>query len=299
MSILAPRVIVVRRETELDRIRAVHASVASARFVLERKGISLAAVEEAHAHLLGVLQQVRTAIPTDWRQATIFRGDLERFLFGPEDIVVIVGQDGLVANVAKYLDGQPVIGVDPAPGVNSGALVRFRAGDVGRLLHAAAAHEITVEHRTMAQATLDDGDTLLALNEIFVGHRSHQSARYLLAADGRSEHQSSSGLIVATGTGVTGWASSIMRASQIALDLPPTAPRLGYLVREAWPSPATGTGIVAGVVEAKPVEVTSEMDDGGTIFADGIESDRLAFGWGRRVEIAVAARTLALAVPET
>ena len=132
MAILAPRVIVVRRETELDRIRAVHASAASARFVLERKGISLDAVRAAHAEFLEVLREVRAAIPADWRQATIFRSDVERFVFGPEDIVVAVGQDGLVANVSKYLDGQPVIGVDPAPGVNSGALVRFRADDVGR-----------------------------------------------------------------------------------------------------------------------------------------------------------------------
>jgi NAD kinase len=297
MAILAPRVIVVRRETELDRIRAVHASTASARFVLERKGISLDAVEAAHAAFLEVLREVRAAIPAEWRQATIFRSDVERFVFGPEDVVVAVGQDGLVANVAKYLDGQPVIGVDPAPGVNSGALVRFRAGDVGQLLKMAAARELHVEHRTMAEARLDDGVTLTALNEIFVGHRSHQSARYMLAVGGRGEHQSSSGLIVATGTGATGWARSIMQASHIALDLPPTAPRLGLLVREAWPSPATGTEIVAGLVETEPVVVTSEMDDGGTIFADGIESDHLLFGWGRRVAIGVASRRLTLATP--
>jgi NAD kinase len=297
MAILAPRVIVVRRETELDRILAVHASAASARFVLERKGISLDAVRVAHAEFLEVLREVRAAIPADWRQATIFRSDVERFVFGPEDIVVAVGQDGLVANVSKYLDGQPVIGVDPAPGVNSGALVRFRADDVGRLLQAAAIRELRVEQRTMAEARLDDGVTLIALNEVFVGHRSHQSARYTLAAGGRAERQSSSGLIVATGTGATGWARSIMQASHIALELAPTAPRLGYLVREAWPSPATGTDIVAGLVENEPVVVTSEMDDGGTIFADGIESDHLLFGWGRRVSIGVSSRRLALAVP--
>ncbi len=297
MAILAPRVIVVRRETELDRILAVHASAASARFVLERKGISLDAVRVAHAEFLEVLREVRAAIPADWRQATIFRSDVERFVFGPEDIVVAVGQDGLVANVSKYLDGQPVIGVDPAPGVNSGALVRFRADDVGRLLQAAAMRELHVEQRTMAEARLDDGVTLVALNEVFVGHRSHQSARYMLAAGGRAERQSSSGLIVATGTGATGWARSIMQASHIALELAPTAPRLGYLVREAWPSPATGTDIVAGLVESEPVVITSEMDDGGTIFADGIESDHLLFGWGRRVSIGVSSRRLALAVP--
>jgi NAD kinase len=298
MAVLAPRVIVVRRETELDRILAVHASAASARFVLERKGISLDAVRAAHAEFLEVLREVRAAIPADWRQATIFRSDVERFVFGPEDIVVAVGQDGLVANVSKYLDGQPVIGVDPAPGVNSGALVRFRADDVGRLLQAAARRELQVEQRTMAEARLDDGVTLVALNEVFVGHRSHQSARYTLAAGGRAERQSSSGLIVTTGTGATGWARSIMQASHIALELAPTAPRLGYLVREAWPSPATGTDIVAGLVESEPVVITSEMDDGGTIFADGIESDHLLFGWGRRVSIGVSSRRLALAVPD-
>jgi NAD kinase len=297
MAVLAPRVIVVRRETELDRILAVHASAASARFVLERKGISLDAVRAAHAEFLEVLREVRAAIPADWRQATIFRSDVERFVFGPEDIVVAVGQDGLVANVSKYLDGQPVIGVDPAPGVNSGALVRFRADDVGRLLQAAARRELQVEQRTMAEARLDDGVTLVALNEVFVGHRSHQSARYTLAAGGRAERHSSSGLIVTTGTGATGWARSIMQASHIALELTPTAPRLGYLVREAWPSPATGTDIVSGLVESEPLVVTSEMDDGGTIFADGIESDHLLFGWGRRVSIGVASRRLALAVP--
>jgi NAD kinase len=294
---LAPRVIVVRRETELDRIRAVHASTASARFVLKRKRISIDTVETAHAELLEVLRAVHAAIPADWRQATIFRADVERFLFGPEDIIVAVGQDGLVANVAKYLDGQPVIGVDPAPGVNSGALVRFRAGDVPQLLRMAAARELHVEHRTMAEARLDDGVTLTALNEIFVGHRSHQSARYMISLGGRGEHQSSSGLIVATGTGATGWARSIMQASHIALDLAPTAPRLGLLVREAWPSPATGTEIVSGLIESDPVVVTSEMDDGGTIFADGIETDHLLFGWGRRVSIGISSRRLALATP--
>ena len=50
--------------------------------------------------------------------------------------MVAVGQDGLVANVAKYLDGQPVIGVDPEPGRNPGVLVRHTAGAVAGLLAA-------------------------------------------------------------------------------------------------------------------------------------------------------------------
>lgn len=298
MSILPPRLVLVRRETDLDRVRATYSSLATARFVLEQRGLTLAAVEDAHREFTDIIRRVRAAVPPDWRQATIMRAEVERFVFAPDDIVVAVGQDGLVANVAKYLDGQTVIGVDPAPGRNAGKLVRFRVLEVEEALLAAAAHALPLERRVMAEARLDDGVSLLALNEVFVGHRSHQSARYTLAIGGGRERQSSSGLIVATGTGATGWAASIMHATGTRLDLPPDAPRLGFLVREAWPSPATGTDIVAGLVQDEPLLVTSEMDEGGTIFADGIETDHLGFGWGRQVRIGVAEKRLMLAVPD-
>ncbi|BDG70690.1 hypothetical protein [Roseomonas fluvialis] len=297
MALLSPRAVLVRRETELDRVRASHPSLASARFVLERRGLSIDDVEAAHRDFAEVVRQVRAAIPPDWRQAGISRAEVERFVFGPEDIVLAVGPDGLVANVAKYLDGQVVIGVNPQPGRNAGVLVRFAARDAADALRAAAAGAIPLEQRVMAEARMDDGESLLALNEIFVGHRSHQSARYTIAANGARERQSSSGLIVTTGTGATGWAASILRATGRRMELPPTLPRLGFLVREAWPGPATGTDLVAGLLESEPLLVTSEMDEGGTIFADGIETDRLAFGWGRQVHIAPAARRLRLAVP--
>ena len=97
-------------------------------------------------------------------------------------MIVVVGQDGLVANVAKYLDGQPVVGIDPEPGRNAGVLVTHAAGDVGELVRATD----HVAERTMVEARLDDGQHLLALNEIFLGHPSHQTARYdLFRARGR------------------------------------------------------------------------------------------------------------------
>ena len=137
---------------------------------------------------------------------------------------------------------------------------------------------------------------LLALNEVFVGHRTHQSARYRLRHAGREERHSSSGMVVSTGTGATGWARSIQLARGGTLALPlPADPRIAFLVREAFPSVATGTSLVEGLLGgAEILEVTSEMNDGGTLFGDGIESDRIDFGWGLRARIGVARERLRL-----
>jgi hypothetical protein len=152
----------------------------------------------------------------------------------------------------------------------------------------------------MVESRLDDGRSLLALNEIFIGHRSHQSARYDIAALGKMEFQSSSGLIVASGTGATGWARSIMEATHLRLPLTPEGAQLAFFVREPFPSVASGTSLRAGTITAQhPLKVTSRMNEGGTIFADGIEQDRLDFDWGRIAEVTLSKRRLNLVLPKT
>jgi hypothetical protein len=164
------------------------------------------------------------------------------------------------------------------------------------LLRDVAAGRATSQARTMVAARLDDGQRLLALNEIFLGHASHQSARYAIEVGGQHERQSSSGVIVTTGTGATGWAASIHRERRSSLRLPePSEPALAFFVREAWPSAATGTSLTEGLLaDGAVVRLQSEMGEGGVAFGDGIESDRLAFDWGRRIEVSVAEERLHL-----
>lgn len=296
MPAQTPRAVFVTRDTDYEALVARHATRGQVRFFLESRGQSLSEIEARHARFHAVLGQARAAVPADWRQAMARRGDLDRFLFAPDDVIVAVGQDGLVANVAKYLGDQPVIGVNPAPDLHDGVLARVTVERLGALLPASVAGAAAIERRTMVQAVLDTGQRLVALNEIFVGHRSHQSARYRIEADGVAEDQSSSGLIVASGTGLTGWARSIGEATHLTLPIGAGEPAVGYWVREPFASVATGTTLRAGKVAGAALAVTSRMNEGGVVFADGIEQDFLAFEWGRRVELAPAARALNLVV---
>jgi len=296
MPATTPRAVFVTRETDYELLVARHATRDQARFFLETRGQRIEEVEARHHLFHAVLASARAAAPAEWRQALVKRADLDRFLFAPDDVVVPVGQDGLVANVAKYLGEQPVIGVNPAPDLYDGVLVRIAVERLAKLFPASLAGAAGIERRTMVQATLDSGEALTALNEIFVGHRSHQSARYRIAIGETAEDHSSSGLIVASGTGSTGWARSIAEATHLDLALGREERAVGYWVREPFPSIATATKMRAGKLTDRPLSVTSRMNDGGVIFADGIEQDFIAFDWGRRAQIAPAPRSLRLVI---
>jgi NAD kinase len=296
MSSLTPRVVFVTRESEYELLMQRHATREQSKFFLKRRGRSLDTTETEHLAFQAALVSARAMVPDTWRQANVRRADLDRFLFAEDDIIVALGQDGLVANVAKYLNGQPVIGVNPLPDVFDGVLVRTKLPSLSRNLKRAVARD-GFEARTMAQAELDNGDVLVALNELFIGHRSHQSARYIISEGRQSEQHSSSGVIVATGTGATGWARSIMEASQIDMALSPIDQSLLYFVREPFPSIATKTTMQHGYITDEALQISSKMNDGGVIFADGIERDFLAFDWGMNVTIGVSERKLMLALP--
>jgi NAD kinase len=296
MATNAPRAVFVTRETDYELLIARHATRDQARFFLETRGQKIEEIERRHEQFAAALKAARAAAPGEWRQALVRRPDFDRFLFGPEDVVVAVGQDGLVANVAKYLDGQPVLGVNPAPDLYDGVLMRAPLARLAKLLAASVAGDVAAERRTMVKAELDSGARLLALNEIFIGHRSHQSARYRIEADEVAENQSSSGLIVASGTGATGWARSIMEATGADIALAPEERAVAFFVREPFPSVATGTGLRSGKIVTGALAVASRMNEGGVIFADGIEQDFLAFDWGRTIRVAPAERVLNLIV---
>jgi len=295
------RLVLITRKTPLELLLERHGTYGQARFYLESRGQSIAWAEEVHERFTAGLARVQAAVPPDERRVRLDRADLATFLFAPDDVVIVVGQDGLVPNVAKYLEGQLTIGINPDPQRYDGILCAHPPEVTPRLLDWLEARDqgqFQLEQRSMALVEREDGQRLLALNEVFVGHRTHQSARYRLRVGGREERQSSSGLICATGTGSTGWARSIARQRQLDLVIGPEEARLAWLVREPFPSVSTDTDLDFGFLGPdEALEVVSEMGEDGVIFADGIEVDRLDFAVGQTARISVAQQRLHLVVP--
>jgi NAD kinase len=238
------------------------------------------------------------------------RSFLPNFLFGPRDVVVTVGQDGLVANTAKYAVGLPIVAVNPDPGRIDGVLLPFRTDQARAAVRSVLNGKARYREVTLAEARLADGQRLLAFNELFIGSRTHVSARYRLTVNGRTEAQSSSGVLVSTGAGSTGWLSSVFnmaagvasafgRATTAApLKLRWEDPRLVYVVREPFVSKSSNASLVAGVIDAgQDVALESDMPADGVIFSDGVEADYLEFNAGAVARIAPAKQRSRLVVP--
>jgi NAD kinase len=298
------KVVLITRKTRLEDLIAKYLTAAQAKFYVEHLGADFSDYQREHDAYQEQQHQVLQTLEQWGRYQVIERSFLPNFMFAPSDIVVALGQDGVVANTMKYLDGHPLIGLNPDARRYDGILLPFVAGDLSALLPEVAAGKRSFKAVTMARASLANGQVLYAVNDLFIGARSHTSAIYEIASGERKETQSSSGLIVSTGLGSTAWFKSIVTGSfAIACALSGEAKaetyqplawdngELRFAVREPFPSKMSQVGLVYGrVTHSEELRIRSLMPENGVIFSDGIEADRLEFNSGTEAQVSVADR---------
>lgn len=297
------KIILVWRRSRLDEVIARYNTQEQARFQLESMGRDFKDLEEEDRLYKVVLDQVEAGLRALGRAQRLERGFLPNFLFGPDDIVVVVGQDGLVANTLKYLQGQPLVAINPDPGRIEGVLLPFSQAEVVAVVRSTLEGRSSFQSVTMAEAVTSDGQRLLAVNDFFIGVRGHTSARYEIQWEDHHEYQSSSGVIVSTGLGSSGWmrsvvmgATGICRAAGVSLPASSVldgarwdARELFFYVREPFPGRAESVAIIFGRIRPDhPLSLFSDMAEKGILFSDGMEDDCLSFAAGMGVRIGVA-----------
>jgi NAD kinase len=300
------KIILVSRRTRLDDLIAKFNTVDQAKFYVEHLGADFSDYVRERDTYRAALTQAEGILRELGRVQTLARSFLPNFLFGKDDTVVVLGQDGLVANTVKYLSMQPVIGVNPDPPRWDGVLLPFTVPDLSQIVPEVFAARRQIKEVTMAKAELNNGQHLHAVNDLFIGPKSHVSARYVIRIGGREEQHSSSGIIVSTGLGSTGWLKSLLAgavgvsnslagsqgshsivSAQSSFDW--SANHLLFTVREPFPSKTSAASLVFGkVTKDAPLMLTSQMPEHGVIFSDGIEGDFLEFNSGTQAVITVA-----------
>ena len=123
------KIILVIRETRLANLRARFATKMAAKFYVSRLGGDFGDYEREDETYHAAIEAAQQSLAGVGRVQVVDRKLLPNFVFGPQDIVVALGQDGLVANTLKYLADHPLIGVNPDPATPNGrSLPSQRAG---------------------------------------------------------------------------------------------------------------------------------------------------------------------------
>ena len=296
------KIILVTRITRLEELIVRFNTIEQAKFYIEHLGGDFSDYEVEHRTYKEAIQATELQLRDLGRVQVLDRAFLTNFLFGDDDTVVVLGQDGLVANTLKYVDERPVVAVNPDPRRWDGVLMPFKVPDVKGVVREVFARKRTAREITMAKAALNNGQVLYGVNDLFIGQRSHISARYELAVGETRERQSSSGIIVSTGLGSTGWFTSVLAGARgigkalgksfdmnMLKDFNWESDYLYYSVREPFPSKTSAATLVFGkIARNEPLNVVSQMPENGVIFSDGIEADYLEFNSGARAVVSIA-----------
>lgn len=298
------KIVIVTRQTRLeDSIRRFNTK-GQAKFYIENRGQSFEDYELEYNNYSQAKELLIQSIEPGMKYHVIDRSFLPNYMFGPNDFVLTLGQDGLVVNTAKYLKGQSIFALNPDPDRFDGILLPFQLDNLRKDLSHALEGSYPIRSISMGEVRLGDGQSLLAFNDFFIGPRTQSSARYTLSYDGMSERQISSGIIVSTPAGSTGWFSSIfnmanginrfseLESSADLQSLEWEERILLFAVREPFASKWSGVEIVAGSLgEGKELILESHMPENGVIFSDGMETDYLEFLSGTTARICLAEKT--------
>jgi hypothetical protein len=286
------KLVLVTRRTRLEELIARFNTKGQAKFYIEHSGGDFGDYEQEHDAYHRALDWLRRDLDFGIQRQIMDRSLVPTYTFGVRDVIVTLGQDGLVANVAKYAGEQPIVGVNPDVQRFDGVLLPFLPDQAKHAVFDVLDGRAITRAVTLARIQLDDGQRLLAFNDLFIGTRTHTSARYRIAGRGGMEAQSSSGVLISTGAGSTGWMSSVfnMAAGVTAFAGGQSAApirftwedrRLMFAVREPFVSRHSAATIVAGIIDPdEELVLESLMPSGGVIFSDGIESDYVEFNAG-------------------
>jgi NAD kinase len=306
--IMYKKLVIVTRKTRLQELVERFNTRSQAKFYIQYAGGDFADYEREDDAYRSSLDALRRSLDFQMVQQLVDRALVPTFQFQKEDLVVTLGQDGLVANTAKYVGAQPIVAVNPEPGRFDGILLPFLPNQAGSAVANVIDGKAKLHEVTLAEIRLQDGQRLLAFNDLFIGARSHVSALYRITCGEKSELQSSSGVLVSTGAGSTGWLSSMFNmASGVARFCGGTAVKpirmawedrhLIYIVREPFVSRHSQAGIVAGMLEAgRELVLESLMPSGGAVFSDGMEADFLQFNSGAIATVRAAEQRVHLVV---
>lgn len=172
-------------------------------------------------------------------------------------LVIILGGDNYFQYVSHFLDTQFVLGVNSDPERSEGVLTAFDDQSFAQVFEKVRNGQFILEEWSRLEVSLN-GQKInsLAISEVYIGSwERFNISKYVLSFKGEEEEQKSSGVLIATGAGSTGWFRSATGGDNI---FPKTAKEARFFVTEIFRGKHHLGKISKGVIKpGEKLEITS------------------------------------------
>ena len=215
--------------------------------------------------------------------------------FQGRDLVISVGGDGTVLNTSHYvLDSTPVLTIK-SDTRSQGALCIVQPSEIEEAIEKLIEGRFSQESWSRIEGKLGNR-TDIALNEILIGNKyTPKAAVYEISLNGKTEKQMSSGLIITTGAGSTGFYSNIAGNDG---KFPKTSGELRFIAT-AYKADANYRMVKGKITPGESIEIRSFMNIEGIVSFDGDTQKRMNdFPRGSRVVVRVSDKPLNVIVVE-
>jgi NAD kinase len=231
----------------------------------------------------------------------------KRLASGKVHAVIALGGDDFLKLASQFVKDTPVLGVNSDPSFSHGVLLSTHIDQIQQVICALESGHYRIEPWARIQLTIDGHELSPALNDVVLGKRDfRQMSRHELEFRGERIIQRSSGILVASGAGSTGWFSSAgLYLGREDRSFPREAPYLRFELREPQVRIATEDGIRSvslpphtegTLLPGESLRITSLNDDDGIASRDSI--DTIPFQRGAVAEISLSSTPLNMIIPE-
>lgn len=241
---------------------------------------AVAAIESSHLETVYARDAVRAVLESSKIRVHEARR-LGRIPNGKYDLIVAVGGDGTVLDVARYVDATPVLAVNSSPSSSYGYFSCATADTLEPMLARVLADGVEPVELTRIALEVDGRrHPHSVLNDVlFCNAVPAATSRYVLGIGDDEESQKSSGVWVATAAGSTG---AIRSAGGVVVDI--REHWLQYWVREPFMgASAHRYRLVTGHLGPSGIRFRSEMIQG-AVYLDG-RRNGVPVGFGSTVTL--------------
>ncbi|MBI3394779.1 MAG: NAD+ kinase [Spirochaetia bacterium] len=284
---------VKRSKWERDLVR--YGSRDMVKRLYETQNHNFQRVYDSHKRQESGLERIRTAVP-EW--PLVFREDLDHIDLSGMDCIVSFGGDNHFVFVSHISRDLPVLGINSDPSTSLGALLYFTTdsfvekispGNVKLVAEQWTRIEGRIEYADGRRTTVGPATSEISIRSSF----SDAISRYVVrAGEGAWEEQKSSGMLLSTGAGSTGWFRNAVPWENYDSAIFAKEEQLfRFVARETGPRRAYAHRY--GTIHHKQVlEMVSEME--GEITVDSHPERTFDFPPGARAEFAISPSNLSV-----